>query len=278
MLPEKLIILDYSGTLSRDAVLFATPDSLVKHLKESGLKDFGIDEPGKLWEDLVNPTWMEGSTTSAGYRKVLEARLQTILFQNMSTVLRSRIADAVSIFVESYFTRSRIDRRWEPILLKLHRCSSVRTIIATDHYAEATGYIIKYLQAFQIHAIPAKEDFISSGSASFIVANSADLGFHKADVRFWETLKLSVKMDTIHQILIIDDFGYSEQKGDIYGEQKSVDSRMVNTVMILESLFPAEIHLIPFISEKGDVSNDEIYGNLVMSAAARIDQYMASVC
>lgn len=276
MSSDKLIIFDYSGTLSRETALFAAPDDLMKHLSESGLTDFGIDSPAIFWEEIVNPTWTEGSTTSAGYKKVLEERLRTILYQNMSIICCVRISDAVSFFVDSYFNHSRIDRRWESTLRKLYGDPSIRTIIATDHYAEATGYIINFLRNFRIQAVAANEAFSRSLDASFIVANSADLGVHKADPRFWEILKSRLDMGGVRRILIVDDFGCNEQKGDRYAERKQVDVRREKTVRMLEAVFQAEIQVIPFMIESGDLSQDEIYGNLITSATAIVERYMAS--
>ncbi len=276
MSSDKLIIFDYSGTLSRDAALFAAPDDLMKHLSESGLKDFGVDSPATFWEEIVNPTWTEGSTTSAGYKKVLEERLRTILYQHMSIICCVRISDAVSFFVDSYFNHSRIDRRWESTLRKLYGDPSIRTIIATDHYAEATGYIINFLRDFRIQAVAASEAFSQPRESSFIVANSADLGVHKADPRFWEILKSRMDMGGIRRILIVDDFGYNEQKGDRYAMRKQVDVRKEKTVRMLEAVFQAEIQVVPFMIDGGDLSRDEIYGNLIKSATAIVEQYMAS--
>jgi len=45
-----------------------------------------------------------------------------------------------------------------------------------------------------------------------IVANSADLGVHKADRRFWEILRKRLELDRLRHILLIDDFGVNEQE------------------------------------------------------------------
>ncbi len=276
MSSEKLIIFDYSGTLSRDAALFAAPDDLMKHLSESGLKDFGIDNPAIFWEEIVNPAWTEGSLTSSGYKKVLEERLRNILYQNMSIISCVRISDAVSFFVDSYFNHSRIDHRWEAVLRKLNAHPSITTIIATDHYAEATGYIIKFLRDFRIQAVAANEAFSRPIESSFIVANSADLGVHKAGARFWEILKTGLNIRDIRSVMIVDDFGYNEQRGDRYAELKQVTVRQEKTVRMLESVFQAEIQVIPFMIEGGDLSQDDIYENLFAGATALIERYMAS--
>ncbi|MGZ3595644.1 MAG: hypothetical protein ACXWMV_09865, partial [Syntrophales bacterium] len=85
MLPKKLIIFDYSGTLSLESTLFGRPDYLMNQLRNCGLTDMGITNPSIFWEQIVNPTWVEGSTTQIGYKKLIEDRINAILYQNMST-------------------------------------------------------------------------------------------------------------------------------------------------------------------------------------------------
>jgi hypothetical protein len=55
-----------------------------------------------------------------------------------------------------------------------------------------------------------------------------------------------------------------------------VDARRDKTIRMLESAFSAEIQVIPFMIEGGDLSRDEIYGNLITSATAIVEQYLAS--
>ena len=68
-MPAKGIVLDYSGTLSIGAVLFSTPERLAEALRQSGLANLGVTTPAAFWDQIVNPTWEKGSTTSAGYRR-----------------------------------------------------------------------------------------------------------------------------------------------------------------------------------------------------------------
>ena len=82
MAPVKLVIFDYSGTLSLESTLFARPDFLMKQLKESGLANLGIESPETFWGEIVNPTWQRGSTTSVGYKKVIGDRISAILYHN----------------------------------------------------------------------------------------------------------------------------------------------------------------------------------------------------
>ncbi|HVO66033.1 MAG TPA: hypothetical protein VMT12_06055 [Syntrophales bacterium] len=272
MAPDKLLIFDYSGTLSLESTLFAIPDQLMKHLTESGLVNLGISSPEIFWEQIVNPTWQEGSTTLAGYKKVIENRINSILPQNISDISYENISDAASIFADSYLNHSRIDRRWQPILSKLGKHPSIRVIIATDHYAEATGYIIKFLRELKIQATAAKDAFAASGRASVVVANSADLGAHKADHLFWDILKTGLNMGDIRHILLIDDFGSNEQKGDSYGIREKVEQRKNDTIKMLLKVFSAEVEAFPFMIENN--GGDNAFGELIKQTAVIIDRYL----
>jgi len=273
MLPRKLIIFDYSGTLSLESTLFGRPDYLMKQLKERGLMDLGVTSPSIFWEQIVNPTWVEGSTTQAGYKKVMEDRISAILYQNMSIVSCVKISDAASLFVDTYLSHSRIDGRWQPVLDKFNRHPSVRAIIATDHYAEATGYILQFLEELHIQAVPARVAMSTTGSTSVIVANSADLGFHKDDLRFWEILRNGLNLDEVRHILLIDDFGYNEQKENSYSTPEKVEQRKRDTVRLLQEVFSAEVQAVPFIIE--DDKNEKDLSDLITNASAIIYRYLA---
>ena len=91
MLPRKLIIFDYSGTLSLESTMFGRPDYLMKQLRESGLADLGVTSPDIFWKEIVNPTWVEGSTTQVGYKKIIEDRISAILDRNMSVATADNI-------------------------------------------------------------------------------------------------------------------------------------------------------------------------------------------
>lgn len=274
MLPRKLIIFDYSGTLSRESTLFGRPDYLMKQLKESGLIDLGVTSPSIFWEQIVNPTWVEGTTTQVGYKKVIEDRINAILSQNKSIVSCVKISDAASLFVNSYLSHSRIDSRWQPVLDKLNMHPSVGAIIATDHYAEATGYILQFLHELHIQAVSAKAAMAATGSTSVIVANSADLGFHKDNLRFWEILKNGLYMGEVRHVLLMDDFGANEQKDDSYSAPEKVEQRKRDTVRLLQEVFPAEVQAIPFIM--GDKKNEEAFFYLITETSAIIDRYLAT--
>jgi hypothetical protein len=274
MLPRKLIIFDYSGTLSLESTLFGRPDYLMKQLKESGLLDLGVTSPAIFWEQIVNPAWVEGSTTQVGYKKVIEDGISAILCQHMSIVSCVKVSDAASLFVDSYLSHSRIYSRWEPVLGKLNRHPSARAIIATDHYAEATGYILKFLEELHVQAVSAKVAMAAPGSTSVIVANSADIGFHKDNLRFWEILRNGLYMDGVRHVLLTDDFGCNEQKGDSYSAPEKVEQRKNNTIRLLQEVFSAEVQAIPFIIEANE--DEKAFSDLITNTSAIIDRYLAA--
>jgi len=184
------------------------------------------------------------------------------------------LADAVSAFVDSYLKHSRIDTRWKPVLRRINAHPSIRAVIATDHYAEATGAIMRLLGDWQIKAVTATEAASNPQVASFIVANSADIGFHKVDPRFWQSLKTDLRLDVIHRILIIDDFGYNEQDADDYSNRQKVDARMKETVMTLETVFSAAIDVFPVMIGTYASGRDGRLENLIEDAAAAIERHL----
>jgi hypothetical protein len=126
---NKLIIFDYSGTLSLNAVLFGRPSHLMKELKISGLAALGIDTPEIFWRDIVNPTWRVGSTTSLGYKHIMETSLREMLSRTETTVSAAEIRASVFRFVDRYLHYGEIDSRWGAVLQSLSRHSGLRVII-----------------------------------------------------------------------------------------------------------------------------------------------------
>jgi len=276
MTPEKLIIFDYSGTLSLDAVLFARPGNLMKELRESGLVDLGVTSPEIFWKEIVNPTWEEGSTTSVGYKGVMVKRIREKFSPAMSEDI---IALAASRFVESYLGHSRVDKRWQHILQVLEEHPDVYVVIATDHYAEATGYILEFLGDLGVQAVTAEEAFVGPlKSVRFVVANSADLGVHKADRRFWEILKTKLRLDAVRQILLIDDFGFNEMEGDSYGGLEKVEKRKETTVGLLEEVFPASVQAVSFMlkdEQNQPVENEKTNsGTLITETSMIVETFL----
>ena len=281
---DKLVIFDYSGTLSLEGPRFAVPDRLEKALRQSGLFALGVTTPDFFWEQIVDPTWSEGSTTAIGYKKVMTARMEALV--PSPDALQEKIATAVSHFVDGYFDRSRIDPAWRPILERLSAHPEMVPVIATDHYAEATETIIRNLHSWNIGARKAGEEIgpcrpaeegagASSGQGSpILIANSADIGFWKADPRFWEFLKKRLPPGKIQSILIVDDFGFNEEQGDRYGESARVEARKRETLAVLEKTFEAAVEATPFF-----LTGEERGGNgkgaaKIVETARRIERFL----
>ena len=270
--PDQLIIFDYSGTLSFEAAAFAKPENLQEELKKSGLWDLGIQTPNLFWEQIVNPAWQEGSTTPIGYKKIIDQQVKRLFPQISSTLSDDRIFQAASLFVDRYLEHSRIDARWRPLLQSLSRKAGLCLVIATDHYAEATGAILHFLRTWEIPAtiLATSPDTILPGR--MIVANSADLGVHKADRRFWEILRKRLELDRLRHILLIDDFGVNEQKDDLYADLQKVEKRRQQMVSLLAAVFGGEIQ--DFFFRLGPGADPSLRDQLIDEASRLIDRFL----
>jgi hypothetical protein len=273
MLPEKLVIFDYSGTLSLEAPRFGRPANLVRALEESGLAGLGVSATKVFWEKIVNPTWIQGSTTSIGYGHVIAERIAALHLAPDAP----KIEAAASCFVDAYLSASRIDPRWRPILERLSEQTSVVTVIATDHYAEVTGRINEYLDSWSIPTWKTESDERPLSPAStpiFFIANSADLGVWKADRRFWETLKSRLPLASVRRILLIDDFGFNEESWDSYGGRGKVTARQEKTIANLEETFQAAVEVAPFYLPEETWKCEEAGASLIAETAARIAEFL----
>jgi hypothetical protein len=338
--PEKIVIFDYSGTLSIEAPRFARPENLIRALSETGLASLGVATPEVFWGEIVGPTWSEGSTTGAGYKNLIAEKVRGL--RPEAGVPETEIAAASARFVDRYLAHSRIDPHWRPLLSCLTETPDACGIIATDHYAEATGAILGFLRAWDIQAVrvsnvgtepffsPSDEaragkeknedrhlfpipgsksvdrplfsaqqtqvrgqgDFKTTGVVfPYYVANSADLGFWKADRRFWEILRSRFSQaevlrvlkekagcppfpETVPRILIVDDFGFNEEAGDSYGQREKVLARQEKTVGLLREVFHAEVKVIPFFIERAERDSPEAWSRRIDEATARIHRFL----
>jgi hypothetical protein len=261
VLPGKLIIFDYSGTLSPAMAEFAKPDNLMHHLQESGLFALGVESVTLFWE-IINATWTKGSTTKAGYKKVLQDQICQ-LFPEAARSKKREVANAVADFADAYFKHSYIDDYWRPVLEMINNNKSVQVIIATDHYAEATDTIINYFGKWKIQAIAANTGI----DCNYLVANSADIGAHKAERKFWETVQTNCLIRA-NQILLVDDFGANEQRADAYAQPHMISERRQKTVDLLENVFSAQVEYFLFAAPELSVAD------LVTQASIEISQFI----
>jgi len=331
--PRKIVIFDYSGTLSIEAPRFGRTENLVRALSETGLASLGVATPEIFWGEIVAPTWSEGSTTAAGYRNLMAAKVRAL--QRSTDVPKAEIDAACARFVDRYLAHSRIDPHWRPLLSRLTATPEACGIVATDHYAEATGTILGFLSAWGIPAAalaPSEKmkkggtalDFrsgaattwqtptspsgvgseasVSRGAAGvknggvfsclpWLVVNSADLGFWKADRRFWETLRSRIFPEAerrvmkeggdslpfpeaVRGVLIVDDFGFNEEAGDLYGQREKVMARRETTAGLLHSVFDAEVEVVPFFLEGAERNSPEAWSRRIEEASAKIDLFL----
>jgi hypothetical protein len=273
--PENLIIFDYSGTLSLEAPRFAQPESLMRAFAESGLSGLGVTTAEIFWEQIVNPTWIEGSTTPASYKSIMAKRVAAL--QLAPGASSEEIEAAASRFVESYLDHSRIDPRWRPLLARLNERAEIGVIIATDHYAEATGKILNNLGAWNILAskIGTATTLSQPYTCSFFVANSADIGSWKEEIRFWTILKAKLSAGKITRLLIIDDFGFNEEAGDRYGgDPAKIARRQEKTRKSLQEVFLAEVEIIPFFLSGEHEYHDDAFTLLIAETVRRIDRFL----
>jgi hypothetical protein len=288
MLPKKLVIIDYCGTLSLEAPRFGRPENIIRTLETSGLAALGISTPEAFWREIVNPTWVEGGTTSIGYARVMAERIASLCLAPDASI--SEIEAATSRFVAMYLDASQIDPRWRPILSRLSGHPDAATVVATDHYAEATEKIAGYLESWGIRAqqiaggegppsplqrspgVQRERNF--QKSPRFFIANSADLGVWKEDPRFWEILRSQLPPASIQGILLIDDFGFNEAPGDSYGERDKVLARQEKTIANLTETFQAAVEVAPFALTGEDGGGGG--AGLITETVTRIEAFLES--
>lgn len=271
--PEKLVIFDYSGTLSLGAPRFGRPENLRRALEESGLASLGVATPEIFWDRIINPTWTAGSTTAVGYVRTMAERIAAL---RLSPAPPGEIEAAASRFVESYLAASRIDPRWRPILLRLSAFPAALSVVATDHYAEVTESILKDLKGWGIPASridkegqpPCPESF------RFFIANSAWIGVWKADRRFWEAVRDRLAAVQLRRLLLVDDFGANEEPGDSYSEHSKVLARREQTLARLREIFRCAPETTPFVLPAEVWERPEAAGPLIAAAVARIEEFL----
>jgi hypothetical protein len=277
--PHDLIIFDFSGTLSLGAVEFGRSENLVSVLAQSGLVALGVKSEAFFWDEIVYPTWVEGSTTHRGYKAVLVDRILALgLYTPGDPDPRATIENAVTYLLDCYFDQCRIDLRWRSLLEELKSHPTVRIVIATDHYAEATPLIKERLSDWDLPAIAVNET-APEGINPFVVVNSSDIGFHKADQRFCQLIRDRLSADG--QVLLVDDFGGNEDSSDPYGNPEWVKMRQRETGRVLHDVFSGRVEIHSFIVDRSELNDgtvsdkDRLYGLYIARAVAHVESFLA---
>lgn len=256
------------------AVRFGEPERLKKSLQESGLWSLGVDSLTFFWEEIVNPTWQEGSTTQIGYRELIVQslnkklgasnvidpnslpNLQPDVDSDHSAKLQSgrsqpsQLQNSATAFTEHYFSASTFDLGWQPLLSQLVHDPDCWLLIATDHYAEATEHICHQLRRFGFTGrslLDARATSSASVDSSTVwVANSADLGGLKSTPQFWMMVRANLLPAKLDRIVLIDDFGSNEQGADMYAQNEKVKQRMTQTNQVIGEQFGVEPTIVHF--------------------------------
>jgi hypothetical protein len=100
------------------------------------------------------------------------------------------------------------------------------------------------------------------------VANSADIGAHKAEHRFWEIVKNALQSE-YKNILLIDDFGQNEPQSDDYSNADKIADRKKETTRLIGEIFTAEVKTLEFVI--GDKSPE----NTIAKSVAAIDLFLS---
>ncbi|WP_298816676.1 hypothetical protein [Chloroflexus sp.] len=242
-----LLILDFSGTLSLEAVRFGAPARLEAALRDAGLWTLGIDV-ARYWDEVVGPTWIEGSSTQIGLKGLLARWLEA---RGVAATLAARRA---ARFVQSYMAASEIDPAWQRLFAALRADPRAITLIATDHYVEATRQIARQMAKLGWAALSLqlrngriarrrRNALVAPPMA--LIANSAELGVAKAEPLFWQRVQAGLRAAP-DRIVVVDDFGASEQADDSYADPARVERRRRQTIAALEQTFAAPVSTVWF--------------------------------
>lgn len=266
-----VVVIDYSGTLSRGAVQFAQPARLRRELHRSGLAEFGISEPTVFWEEIVNPTWDIGSTTTQGYAALITRRVAELAGEGGATIDDGACRAAARRFVRSYLLASVIYKEWIPVLTDLAKREEINLVIATDHYAEATPSIRAHLWRTGVEEAP---DGPPTALRRVTVANSAELGAVKERTEFWQAVFRRISARADGPLVLIDDFGRNEYEGDSYAIPERVLLRRDATVRALSRAAVTAPTIVPFwpVSQDRAAWNEEVRRvGVVLSEAVRTE-------
>lgn len=233
------VILDYSGTICTEAPRLAIPERLDKALEKSGLKDMGLDV-FSYWSKVVFPFWEQAKTGKLSLADCIKKALAEGV-NHRSSVCAQRF---VSIFMSKLFPH----KEWVDVLKRFIE-KSIKVIIATEHYQEAT-------EAIQTHLI---ENSILSAiyphKAQCTIVCSASVGYGKKEREFWDAVKDAAGKS--ERIIYADDFNLNEAEFvfEKHREKNAHLKEMIHdTSIFLANMGAKEIELFPFVLEN-------IFGN-----------------
>ena len=231
MTSRRLVVLDFSGTLSPGATGFAEPETLEAALRSSGLAGLGVTRD--IFWDAVAQTWEQASTTGVGYARSMAGAMADRLGVEVGSII-----GAARSFTAAYLAASTVAAEWETGLREL--VSRCRLVVASDHYAEATAHIVSELERLGLEARPVTEP----APGSILVATSPDLGSRKQAPEFWKAVHSAI--GPVDSLAVVDDFGANEHSDDPYGAEEEVAERREATVRVLGQVFEAPVDVFEF--------------------------------
>jgi hypothetical protein len=271
---DKLVIFDYSGTLSLEAATFGETERLSRALKKSGLWQLGIDSLELFWRNILRPTWEEGSTTANSYRQLMIQRVNQVLNPEQDDRLAEKINQAVTEFVGQYLGHSQVDARWEPLLSELSASSETMVVVATDHYLEITEHVMAQLKRFDLQGVSALKQEAGQLQRHIFVANSADMGYRKSNINFWRALKKGLLLESVSRIILVDDFVLNERRGNHYVVEEPDPSRRENSAALLSTVFEAPVETFSFSLRDMDGEETEAATALIQKASEFVRKHL----
>jgi hypothetical protein len=265
-----LVVLDYSGTLSPGAAGFAHPRSLTAALSASGLARLGVHDAATLWSEVIEPTWKAGSTGAASYAECVALGV----FRLSPQVDPEHARQAADRFTLAYLEAGSIDDAWQPLLSELADESRARTVIATDHYLEATPRLLGELTRLGVPGLRITECAASTARKAIAVASSADLGALKSEPGFWSQVveRLGLDQGGPRQIVLIDDLGANELADDAYSARDQVLPRRRRIEALLEAILEAPVMTLPCTLPLEESTNADAFRPALESFVAHAAQ------
>ncbi len=277
---QRLLVLDFSGMLSLEAVRSGMPDRLEQALRQSGLWDLGVDVE-RYWNDIVKPTWETGSTTRTPYAHLIAQRTPALRLSAEDALRRAER------FVQAYLQTSVIDPAWRPLFDALQSAEHVTTLVATDHYAEATDQIAHQITAMGWRAAALRTDETGRTSPqtittpagaspplrTLLIANSADLGARKDSAYFWQRVQEGLAVQP-QEILVVDDFGANENLLDFYADPVKVQRRQAQTIDAIRRVFGAPVQALPFVLDRPLPAGEALHA----AYRAKVEAAVAILC
>ena len=85
---------------------------------------------------------------------------------------------------------------------------------------------------------------------------------------------MQLAITAIRSVLIIDDFGFNEEKGDSYGERAMVETRQKETVASVQEIFQTSLAVIPFFLKSGERDRKNADARRIAEAVCQIDHFL----